>query len=72
MKYIEFGPWLQKQLGTKVQKISVNAGFTVIALLAITGVAASDAAINNVKNCLFNLISFSPFHVKKFLIYPES
>lgn len=28
MKYIEFGPWLQKQLGTKVQKISVNAGFT--------------------------------------------
>ena len=28
MKYIEFGPWLQEQLGTKVQKISVNAGFT--------------------------------------------
>lgn len=28
MKYIEFGPWLQEQLGTKVQKISINAGFT--------------------------------------------
>lgn len=28
MKYKEFGPWLQEQLGTKVQKISVNAGFT--------------------------------------------
>ena len=28
MKYIEFGPWLQEQLGCKVQKISVNAGFT--------------------------------------------
>lgn len=28
MKYIEYGPWLQEQLGTKVQKISVNAGFT--------------------------------------------
>jgi len=28
MKYIEFGPWLQEQLGAKVQKISVNAGFT--------------------------------------------
>ena len=28
MKYIESGPWLQEQLGTKVQKISVNAGFT--------------------------------------------
>lgn len=28
MKYIKFGPWLQEQLGAKVQKISVNAGFT--------------------------------------------
>jgi len=28
MKYLEYGPWLQEQLGTKVQKISVNAGFT--------------------------------------------
>jgi len=28
MKYMEYGPWLQEQLGTKVQKISVNAGFT--------------------------------------------
>ena len=28
MKYREYGPWLQEQLGTKVQKISVNAGFT--------------------------------------------
>ena len=28
MKYIEFGPWLQSQLGCKVQKISVNAGMT--------------------------------------------
>ncbi|MBR1903444.1 MAG: TIGR01212 family radical SAM protein [Bacteroidaceae bacterium] len=28
MKYVEFGPWLQEQLGTKVQKISVNAGFS--------------------------------------------
>ena len=28
MKYKEFGPWLQEQLGTKVQKISVNAGFS--------------------------------------------
>lgn len=28
MKYTEYGPWLQEQLGTKVQKISVNAGFT--------------------------------------------
>ena len=28
MNYTEYGPWLQKQLGTKVQKISVNAGFT--------------------------------------------
>ena len=28
MKYIEFGPWIQEQLGTKVQKISVNAGFS--------------------------------------------
>lgn len=26
MKYIEFGTWLQEQLGEKVQKISVNAG----------------------------------------------
>lgn len=28
MKYIEYGPWLQKQLGVKVQKITINAGFT--------------------------------------------
>jgi len=28
MKYVEFGPWLKEQLGAKVQKISVNAGFT--------------------------------------------
>ena len=28
MKYTEYGPWLQEQLGAKVQKISVNAGFT--------------------------------------------
>ncbi len=28
MNYSEYGPWLQEQLGTKVQKISVNAGFT--------------------------------------------
>ena len=28
MNYTEYGPWLQEQLGTKVQKISVNAGFT--------------------------------------------
>lgn len=28
MKYVEFGPWLQSQLGCKVQKISVNAGMT--------------------------------------------
>lgn len=28
MKYREFGPWLQVQLGCKVQKISINAGFT--------------------------------------------
>ena len=28
MNYTEYGPWLQKQLGTKIQKISVNAGFT--------------------------------------------
>ncbi|MCR5534282.1 MAG: TIGR01212 family radical SAM protein [Bacteroidaceae bacterium] len=28
MKYKAFGPWLQEQLGTKVQKISVNAGFS--------------------------------------------
>lgn len=28
MKYVEFGSWLKEQLGTKVQKISVNAGFT--------------------------------------------
>lgn len=27
-KWIEFGPWLQEQLGCKVQKISVNAGLT--------------------------------------------
>ena len=28
MTFREFGPWLQQQLGCKVQKISVNAGFT--------------------------------------------
>lgn len=28
MKYIEYGSWLQEQLGCKVQKISVNAGFS--------------------------------------------
>ncbi|MEE1088784.1 MAG: TIGR01212 family radical SAM protein [Bacteroidaceae bacterium] len=28
MKYMEFGPWLQSELGCKVQKISVNAGMT--------------------------------------------
>ncbi|MBO4642799.1 MAG: TIGR01212 family radical SAM protein [Bacteroidaceae bacterium] len=28
MKYVEFGAWLKEQLGMKVQKISVNAGFT--------------------------------------------
>lgn len=28
MVYREFGPWLQQQLGCKVQKISINAGFT--------------------------------------------
>ena len=28
MKYVEFGPWLQSELGCKVQKISVNAGMT--------------------------------------------
>lgn len=28
MKYMEFGPWLQRELGCKVQKISVNAGMT--------------------------------------------
>ena len=28
MKYIEYGTWLKEQLGTKVQKISINAGFT--------------------------------------------
>jgi len=27
-RYKEYGPWLQKQLGVKVQKISLNAGFT--------------------------------------------
>lgn len=27
-RYNEFGPWLKAQLGTKVQKISLNAGFT--------------------------------------------
>lgn len=26
--YREFGPWLKQQLGIKVQKISINAGFT--------------------------------------------
>lgn len=28
MTFREFGPWLQEQLGCKVQKISVNAGFS--------------------------------------------
>ena len=28
MEYLEFGPWLQRELGCKVQKLSVNAGFT--------------------------------------------
>ena len=28
MKYVEFGSWLKEQLGTKVRKISVNAGFS--------------------------------------------
>lgn len=28
MIFTEYGPWLQEQLGTKVQKLSVNAGFT--------------------------------------------
>ncbi len=28
MKYIEFGAWLKEQVGMKVQKISINAGFT--------------------------------------------
>ena len=28
MHYREFGPWLTEQLGQKVQKISINAGFT--------------------------------------------
>lgn len=28
MQYNEFGPWLTSQLGQKVQKISINAGFT--------------------------------------------
>lgn len=28
MKYVEFGLWLQSELGCKVQKISVNAGMT--------------------------------------------
>ena len=27
-RYNEFGPWLKEQLGFKVQKISINAGFT--------------------------------------------
>lgn len=27
-RYNEFGPWLKAQIGTKVQKISLNAGFT--------------------------------------------
>lgn len=27
-RYNEFGPWLKVQIGTKVQKISLNAGFT--------------------------------------------
>lgn len=28
MTYREFGPWIQEQVGCKVQKISINAGFT--------------------------------------------
>ena len=28
VRYNEFGPWLKAQLGAKVQKISLNAGFT--------------------------------------------
>lgn len=28
VRYNEFGPWLKVQIGTKVQKISLNAGFT--------------------------------------------
>lgn len=28
MEYREFGPWLTSELGCKVQKISINAGFT--------------------------------------------
>ncbi len=28
MKYIEYGAWLKEQLGVKVQKITLNAGFT--------------------------------------------
>ena len=28
VRYNEFGPWLKAQIGTKVQKISLNAGFT--------------------------------------------
>ena len=27
-RYNEFGPWLKNLLGMKVQKISINAGFT--------------------------------------------
>ena len=27
-RYNEFGSWLKEQLGFKVQKISLNAGFT--------------------------------------------
>ena len=26
--YNEFGPWLKEKVGEKVQKISINAGFT--------------------------------------------
>ena len=28
VRYNEFGPWLKAQIGAKVQKISLNAGFT--------------------------------------------
>ena len=27
-RYREFGPWLREAVGAKVQKISLNAGFT--------------------------------------------
>ena len=28
MEYIEYGKWLRERFGCKVQKISLNAGFT--------------------------------------------